>query len=43
MAQLIETAEKKERLVLEGISTSKEDDTERSLDELAELVETAGG
>lgn len=43
MAQLIETAEKKERLVLVGISTSKEDDTERSLDELAELVETAGG
>ena len=43
MAEMIETQEKKERLILVGVSTSEADDTERSLDELEELVETAGG
>ena len=43
MAELIDTAEKKERLILVGVSTSKGDDAARSLEELAELVETAGG
>ena len=43
MAEMIETQEKKERLILVGVSTSEADDTERSLDELEELVDTAGG
>ena len=43
MAEMIETQEKKERLILVGVSISEADDTERSLDELEELVDTAGG
>lgn len=42
MAEMIETKETKERVILVGVSTSDHDDTEKSLDELAELVATAG-
>ena len=41
MADLIQT-EEKERVILVGVATSDNDDTERSLEELAELVDTAG-
>lgn len=43
MADLIELREEEERVILVGVSTCEEDDTERSLDELAELVRTANG
>ncbi len=43
MADLIELKEEEERVILVGVSTCEEDDTERSLDELAELVRTADG
>ena len=43
MADLIELKEEDERVILVGVSTCEEDDTERSLDELAELVRTANG
>ncbi|NBI70913.1 GTPase HflX [Clostridiaceae bacterium] len=43
MADLIELKEEEERVILVGVSTCEEDDTERSLDELAELVKTANG
>ncbi len=43
MADLIELKEEEERVILVGVSTCEEDDTERSLDELAELVRTANG
>lgn len=36
------TAERKERVILVGVSTQDGDDTKDSLEELAELVETAG-
>ena len=39
---MIETKETKERVILVGVSTSDHDDTEKSLDELEELVATAG-
>ena len=42
MAEMIETKETKEKVILVGVSTSAHDDTEKSLDELAELVATAG-
>jgi len=42
MADLIELKELEERVILVAVSTSDEDDTESSLDELAELVKTAG-
>ena len=43
MADLIELKEEEERVILVGVSTCEDDDTERSLDELAELVRTANG
>ncbi|MBP3462028.1 MAG: GTPase HflX [Tyzzerella sp.] len=42
MAEMIETKETKERVILVGVSTSDHDDTEKSLDELEELASTAG-
>ena len=42
MAELIELGELEERVILVAVSTSDDDDTEESLDELAELVKTAG-
>ena len=42
MAELIELKEAQERVILVGVSTSDHDDTEKSLDELEELVATAG-
>ncbi len=42
MADLYEIKEKEERFVLVGVASSDSDDTVRSLDELEELVATAG-
>ncbi len=42
MAEMIELKEATERVVLVGVSTSDHDDTEKSLDELEELAQTAG-
>jgi GTP-binding protein HflX len=42
MAEMIETKETKERVILVGVSTNDHDDTEKSLDELEELALTAG-
>lgn len=42
MAELIELEETKERVILLGVSTGDEDDTEGCLEELEDLVETAG-
>ncbi len=42
MAEMIDTRETKEKVILVGVSTSDHDDTEKSLDELEELVATAG-
>lgn len=42
MAEMIETRETQERVILVGVSTSDHDDTEKSLDELEELAATAG-
>lgn len=42
MAELFENKEIEERVILIGVSTREEDDTESSLAELAELVKTAG-
>ncbi len=42
MAQLIDLEELRERVILVAVSTADGDDTEESLDELAELVRTAG-
>ena len=42
MAELYELKEAEERVILVGVSTSDHDDTEKSLDELEELVATAG-
>ncbi|MGI6054522.1 MAG: GTPase HflX [Clostridium sp.] len=42
MADLIDMKELEERVILVAVSTSDGDDVEESLDELAELVETAG-
>ena len=43
MAELFDMKELEERVILVAVSTSDEDDTEASLDELEELVKTAGG
>ena len=43
MAELYNMEEVAERLILVGVSTSENDDTKESLEELAELVKTAGG
>ena len=40
---LYEIKEEKERVILVGVSTRENDDTEDSLDELKDLVKTAGG
>lgn len=42
MAELIDLKELEERVILIAVSTSDEDDTKESLDELEELAETAG-
>lgn len=42
MAEMIDLKETMERVILVGVSTSDHDDTEKSLDELEELVATAG-
>lgn len=42
MENMYEVAEEKERVILIGVSTYVNDDTEESLDELRELVKTAG-
>ena len=42
MAEMIELSEVKERVILVGVSTDDNDDTQKSLDELEELVATAG-
>lgn len=42
MAELIDLKELEERVILIAVSTSDDDDTEDSLEELKELVETAG-
>ena len=42
MAEMIELKDIEERVILVGVSTSDHDDTEKSLDELEELVKTAG-
>lgn len=42
MAEMIEMMETQERVILVGVSTSDHDDTEKSLDELEELAQTAG-
>jgi GTP-binding protein HflX len=43
MAELYENQEIVEKVILVGISTSEQDDTAKSLEELEELVKTAGG
>lgn len=42
MSELYEIKEQEERLILIGVATSDGDDTKESLDELEELVDTAG-
>ena len=42
MAEMIELKETCERVILIGVSTDEHDDTEKSLDELEELANTAG-
>ena len=42
MAEMIDLKEAQERVILVAVSTSDHDDTEKSLDELEELVATAG-
>ena len=42
MAEMIDLKEMEERVILVGVSTNDHDDTEKSLDELEELVKTAG-
>ena len=42
MAEMIDLKEATERVILVGVSTSDHDDTEKSLDELEELAQTAG-
>ena len=41
MAELIDLKELEERVILIAVSTSDEDDTRQSLDELEELADTA--
>lgn len=40
---MVETRDEEDRVILVGVCTSDNDNTERSLDELQELVKTAGG
>ncbi len=40
---IYEIKDEKEKLILEGVASSANDDTEQSLDELCDLVDTAGG
>ncbi|MCI5587378.1 MAG: GTPase HflX, partial [Lachnospiraceae bacterium] len=40
--KMFDTSERKERIILVGVATSDNDDTEQSLDELEELGQTAG-
>ena len=40
--KLYDTSEQKERIIVVGVSTSENDDTDKSLDELIELGQTAG-
>ena len=42
MSELFNMEEVAERLILVGVATYENDDTKESLEELAELVETAG-
>ncbi len=42
MAEMIELDEVQEKVILVGVSTDDNDDTQKSLDELAELAATAG-
>lgn len=42
MADLIETKERQEAVILIGVAVNERDDTEQSLDELEELAKTAG-
>ena len=42
MAELFEIDQEQERLILAGAATGDGDDTQASLEELAELVKTAG-
>ena len=42
MAEMIETKQMQERVILVGVRTSEHDDTDKSLDELEELAATAG-
>lgn len=42
MAETFEIKEQEERMILVGVATSDGDDTEQSLDELEELIKTAG-
>ena len=42
MAEMIELKQVKEKVILVGVSTDDHDDTEKSLDELEELAQTAG-
>lgn len=42
MAEMIELAQIEEKVILVGVSTGENDDTEKSLDELEELAATAG-
>lgn len=42
MAELIDLKEQEERVILMAVSTGEEEDTAHSVDELEELVETAG-
>jgi len=37
-----DTAEQEEKIILVGVATAENDDTEQSLDELEELGQTAG-
>lgn len=43
MAELYDMQQVQERLILVGVATSEQDDTKESLEELKELVKTAGG
>ena len=42
MAEMIELKEIQEKVILVSVSTSDNDDTQKSLDELEELAATAG-
>lgn len=42
MAELIELSEIQENVILIGVSINDEDETRQSLEELADLVKTAG-